>query len=122
MNSGSFPSPHLPENRAVVLIFDGVISLIVFDALGEAKISDLYRSLIFHQHVAGGEVPVDVILRSQILHSLSSKRNKKNSKFPTNTNEINLMKQKGPKIRSFIGSHIFYVWSVIIYQNQTKAS
>lgn len=68
--SSCFPPLDSPENRAVVLVFDRVISVIVLDALGEAEISDLHRPLVLHQHISGGQVPVDVILRSQIVHSL----------------------------------------------------
>ncbi len=66
----SFPPLHLPENRAVVFVFDSVISFIVFDALGEAEISDLHHPLVLHQHVSSSQVPVNVIFGSQVVHSL----------------------------------------------------
>ena len=71
----SFPPLDSPENRAVIFVFDGVISLIFLDALGEAEISDFYRPLVLHKHISGSQVPVDVIFRSQIVHSLKG-RNK----------------------------------------------
>lgn len=67
-----------PENRAVVVVLHGVISLIVLDAFGEAEVSDLHRALVLHQHISGSQVPVDVISRSQVVHSLYEKLKKKN--------------------------------------------
>lgn len=60
----------LPENRTVILVLDCVITFVIFDALREAKVTNLHSRLVLHQHVSGSQVTVDVILRSQIVHSL----------------------------------------------------
>lgn len=64
------PPPHSPEDGALVLVFHFVIALVVLDALGQTEVSDLHRLLIFHQHIPGSQVAVDVIFRSQIFHPL----------------------------------------------------
>lgn len=53
---------YLPVNRAVVVILDRVIDFVVLYAFGQAKVADLHRPLILHQHVSGSQVTVDVIL------------------------------------------------------------
>lgn len=97
----AFPAPtslftvYWPEHRAVVFVFDSVIALVFLDALGEAKISNLHCSFVLHQHIPGSQVPVDVILRSQIFHSL---------KYDNNNSRVNLVVDKFPQIER---QHVF---------------
>lgn len=68
------PPLHSPEDGALVLVFHFVVALVVLDALGQTKVADLHRLLVFHQHIPGSQVAVDVIFRSQIFHPLNRQR------------------------------------------------
>lgn len=59
-----------PVHRTVLLLPDRVVLLVVFDALGQAEVSDLNQRLALHQHVTSRQVSVDVVLRAQVVHSL----------------------------------------------------
>lgn len=60
----------LPEDGTLQVVLHGVVALIVLDALGQPKISDLDSFLILYQHVSSCQVSVDVVQRPQIVHSL----------------------------------------------------
>ena len=65
----------LPKDWALLFLFDSVVSLVVFDALGQAEVPYLHHTFTFHQHIACCQVSVDVVLGSQVIHSLKSRNN-----------------------------------------------
>lgn len=70
LNICTFNEWGLPEHWTVQIIFHRVVTLIIFNAFGQAKVSDLYRAFILHQNIPGSQVSVDVVARAQVVHAL----------------------------------------------------
>lgn len=66
----------LPEHWTVQIVFHRVVTLVIFNAFGQAEVSDLYRAFILHQNIPGCQVPVDVVARAQVVHALESRGQK----------------------------------------------
>lgn len=61
-----------PEYGTLSRLLHRVIVLILRKNLGQAEVSDLHTHFTLHQDVPRGQVPVDVTLRTQIVHPLQN--------------------------------------------------
>lgn len=51
-----------PEHRAVSIFTDTIVDFTFRDVFGQAKVSDLYQTVIFYQYIASSQVSMDVSL------------------------------------------------------------